>query len=246
MKIKSILISQPNPQSEKSPYFELADKYGLKINFRPFIKVEGISLPEFRTQKLALLKFSAVVVTSKSAIDNYFRLAQEMRISVPTSMKFFCTSEALAYYLQKYITYRKRKIFYGERTFDDLLALIKKHKGENFLLPVADIHKPTIPNKLKKNKISFTKAVMYRTVSADLSDLKKVKYDLLVFFSPMGITSLLENFPDFEQNGTQIAGFGNATAKAVKTAGLRLDIKVPTKEYPSMTMALDNFIKKNN
>ncbi len=243
-KIKNILVSQPSPKSEKSPYFDLADKYNLTIKFRKFIKVDGISLYEFRTQKIALLNFSAVIITSKSAVDNYFRLAKEMRLVIPITMKFFCTSESIAYYLQKYITYRKRKIFYGERTFEDLLVIINKHKKEKFLLPVADIHKPTIPNKLRKSKIRFTKSVMYRTLSDDLSDIKDVNYDVLVFFSPIDIVSLFKNFPDFEQKNKLIAGFGTSTAKAIRLAGLKLNIKAPTKESPSMTMAIDNFIKK--
>ncbi len=244
--IKKILISQPSPQNEKSPYFELAEKHDLQIDFRPFIQVDGIPIMDFRKQKVSILGHTAVIITSKSAVDNYFRIAEEMRLNIPTSMKFFCVTESIAYYLQKYITYRKRKIFYGERTFDDLLKLIMKHKDEKYLLPVADVHKPTIPNKLKKSKISFSKVVMYQTVSADLSDLKNVNYDILVFFSPSGISSLIENFPEFQQNGTKIACFGPATAKAIKAAGLNLDIKAPTKESPSMIMALENFIRSAN
>ncbi len=244
MKIKSILISQPAPKGDRSPYYDFAEKHGITIDFRPFIKVEGISVGEFRAQKIKILDHTAVIITSKAAIDNYFRLAEEMRLTIPPTMKFFCVTESLAYYLQKYITFRKRKIFFGERTFDDVLELMKKHADEKFLLPVAKVHKPTIPNKLKKEGYKFTKAVMYETVSADLSDLKDVNYDVLVFFSPSGIDSLTENFPDFVQNGTSIASFGPATAKAVKNAGLRLDIKAPTKEAPSMIMALENFIKE--
>ncbi len=245
MKVKNILVSQPRPTNEKSPYFDLAEKHKIKIDFRQFIDIEGIDVCEFKQQKVKLLNFTAVIITSKTAIDNYFRLAEELRITVPTDMKFFCVSESVALYLQKYITYRKRKIFFGKRTFDDLLEILSKHQKEKFLLPVADVHKATIPTKLKKSKINFEKAVMYKTVSADLSDLSEVNYDVLVFFSPSGIESLIENFPEFKQNGTKIASFGTSTAVAVKKAGLRLDIKAPTKEAPSMTMAIDKFIKKN-
>lgn len=244
MKVKSILVSQPRPTTEKSPYFDLADKHKIKIDFRQFIDVEGIDVSEFKKQKIKLLDFTAVIMTSKTAIDNYFRLAVEMRLTIPTEMKFFCITESIAFYLQKYITYRKRKIFFGDKTFDDLLEVLAKHQKEKFLLPVADVHKPTIPAKLKKLKFDFEKAVMYKTVSANLSDLREVNYDVLVFFSPSGIESLFENFPNFKQNGTKIASFGTATAIAVKKAGLRLDIKAPTKEAPSMTMAIDKFIRK--
>ena len=246
MDIKTLLISQPAPQGDKSPYFDLAEKHELKVDFRQFIAVEGILLSEYRTQKVNILEHTAVLITSKTAIDNYFRLADEMRIAIPASMKFFCLTESLAYYLQKYITFRKRKIFYGEGNIDMLMPLIKKHKNEKFLVPVAKVHKPTIPNKLKKNKIHFTKAVMFKTVSADLSDLKDVKYDILAFFSPAGISSLLDNFPKFTQNGTKIACFGQSTAKAIKAAGFRIDIKAPSKETPSMSMAIDRFLAENN
>lgn len=242
MKIKRILISQPAPKGNKSPYYELAKKYNLTIDFRPFIQVKGFSAKKFKEQKIRLLDYSAVIITGKTAVDNYFRLADEMGIEIPTSMKFFCITEAVAYYLQKYITYRKRKIFYGERKFDDVLAIMKKHKKEKFLLPVAAVHKPTISNKIKKGGFDFKKAVMYETVSADLSDLSDVNYDVVVFFSPSGVDSLQENFPNFEQNGTSIASFGPTTAKAVKSAGLRLDIKAPTKASPSMITALENYI----
>lgn len=245
MNIKTLLISQPAPQSDRSPYFDLAEKHELKIDFRQFIEVKGIELTEYKAQKVNILDFSAVLITSKTSVDNYFRLADEMRIAIPASMKFFCLTESLAYYLQKYITFRKRKIFYGNGNIDMLLPIIMKHKDEKFLVPVAETHKPTIPNKLKKNKISFKKAVMFKTVSADLSDLKDVKYDILAFFSPAGINSLIDNFPKFTQNGTKIACFGQSTAKAIKAAGLRIDIKAPTKETPSMSMAIDRFLAEN-
>lgn len=244
--IKKILVSQPKPQNEKSPYFDLAKKYNVDIDFKPFIKVNGYDVREFRKQKVNILEHSAVIITSKTAVDHYFRLAEEMRMAIPISMKFFCVTESIAYYLQKYITYRKRKIFYSEKTFDQLLEIMSKHKNEKFLLPVAKIHKSTIAKKLKKEGFSFSKAIMYETVSADLSSLTGICYDIIVFFSPAGISSLFDNFPDFKQNGKIIASLGKTTANAVKKAGLRLDINAPTKEFPSMTMAIEKFIIENN
>lgn len=246
MKVKSILVSQPEPQTAKSPYFELAEKNGLKIDFRPFIQVEGVSAKEFRQTRIQILDHSAVIFTSRTAIDHYFRICQELRITVPDSMKYFCISEATAFYLQKYIVYRKRKIFFANGKFADLTNVMKKHTSERFLVPLSDIHKQEIPNLLDKGGYNYTKAILYRTVSADLSDLADIKYDILVFFSPSGIKSLYQNFPDFEQNSTRIACFGPATAKAVRDAGLRLDIEAPTAQAPSMTMALEQYIKKNN
>ncbi|MEA2042651.1 MAG: uroporphyrinogen-III synthase [Bacteroidota bacterium] len=243
MAIKSILISQPEPTNDRSPYFDLSGKYSLQIDFRSFIEVVGVSLKEFRKQKVNLLEHSAVILTSKTAVDNYFRLAEEMRINIPTSMKFFCITETIALYLQKYITYRKRKIFFGERKLEDMMEVLMKNRNERFLLPVADVHKPTVANTLKKKKFSFTKAVMFKTVSSDLSDLRDVNYDILVFFSPSGINSLLENFPDFVQNSTKIATFGPTTTEAVTQSGLRSDITAPTKEAPSMSRAIELFIK---
>ncbi len=245
MKVKSILVSQPEPSTAKSPYFELADKNSLKIDFRPFIQVEGVPAKEFRQTRIQLLEHSAVIFTSRTAIDHFFRIAQELRLTVPDSMKYFCISEATAFYLQKYIVYRKRKIFYADGRFTDLVNVMKKHKDEKFLVPLSDIHKQDIPMLLDKGGYTYTKAILYRTVSADLSDLAEIKYDVLVFFSPSGIKSLYQNFPDFEQNSTRIACFGPATAQAVQDAGLRLDIQAPTSQAPSMTMALEQYIKKN-
>ncbi|MFV0589822.1 MAG: uroporphyrinogen-III synthase [Draconibacterium sp.] len=246
MKVKSILVSQPEPQTAKSPYFELAEKNGLKIDFRPFIQVEGVPAKEFRQTRIQVLDHTAVIFTSRTAIDHYFRICQELRLTVPDTMKYFCISEATAFYLQKYIVYRKRKIFYADGKFTDLVNVMKKHAGERFLVPLSDIHKQEIPNLLDKEGYKYTKAILYRTVSADLSDLADIKYDILVFFSPSGIKSLFQNFPDFEQNSTRIACFGPSTAKAVRDAGLRLDIEAPTAQAPSMTMALDQYIKKVN
>ena len=246
MKVKNILVSQPKPQTDKSPYFDLADKYNLDIDFRSFIHVEGIPVVDFRQEKINILDHTAVFFTSRTAIDHYFRLAEELRCSIPDDMKYFCVSEATAFYLQKYIVYRKRKIFYGNGRFDDLIKVSAKHKGENFLLPLADIHKQSIPQLLDEAGFNYTKAIMYKTVLSDLSDLADIKYDILVFFSPSGIKSLLKNFPNFEQKETSIAAFGPTTAKAVEEAGLRLDIKAPHPKAPSMTMALEQYVKDLN
>jgi len=245
MKIKTILVSQPEPKNDKSPYSELAENNNLRIDFRPFIKVDGISAKDFRQSRIDILAHTGVIFTSRTAIDHFFRLSEELRLSIPDTMKYFCISEATALYLQKYIVYRKRKIFYGDGKFSNLMTTIKKHKEEKFLVPLSDIHKEEIPKKLEQARIKYTKAIMYRTVCADLSDLSDVNYDMLVFYSPSGIKSLLENFPDFEQNNTQIATFGPKTAKAVKDAGLKVNVKAPTKDAPSMTMAIDQFINNN-
>lgn len=243
MAIKTILVSQPKPEGKKSPYFDLADKYGLKIDFRSFIHVEGIGAQEFRTQKVDLAEHTAVIMTSRNAVDHYFRIAEEMRFEVPDSMKYFCMSEAVAYYLQKYVTYRKRKIFFGKQRIDDLIDTLKKNKKEKFLLPCADRLRDKIPMTLEENKLDFTKAVLYRTVASDLSDLENVFYDLLVFYSPGGVESLLKNFPDFKQNDTLIAAFGPTTSKAIVDNNLRLDIHAPQPNAPSMTGAIENLLK---
>lgn len=246
MKIKKILVSQPQPTEVKSPYFDLAESNNIKIDFRQFIQVEGVTAKEFRKQKINILDHTAVIFTSRTAIDHYFNLCEELRIVIPDTMKYFCISEATAYYLQKYIVYRKRKIFHSTGRFPDLIEVLKKHKDENFLVPLSDIHKQEIPTLLNKGKFKYTKAILYKTVSSDLSDIQAADYDILVFFSPSGITSLFQNFPDFEQKEIIIASFGPATAKAVKDAGLRLDIQAPMPQAPSMTMALEQFIKKHN
>ncbi|MDG5799324.1 uroporphyrinogen-III synthase [Marinilabiliaceae bacterium ANBcel2] len=246
MKIKKILVSQPKPSTSKSPYFELAEKNNVKIDFRPFIQVKGIDTKDFRKQKIDILDHSAVIFTSRTAIDHFFRICEETRVSVPDDMKYFCISEATAFYLQKYIVYRKRKIFYSTGKFPDLVEIIKKHKQETFLVPLSNIHKQEIPDLLDKAKIKYTKAILYRTVSSDLSDIKEINYDMLVFFSPSGIKSLFQNFPDFKQDNIVIASFGPATAKAVTEAGLRLDLKAPLPKAPSMTAALEMYIKEHN
>jgi uroporphyrinogen-III synthase len=249
LKIRKILVSQPEPNFANSPYYDLAIKNNLKIDFRPFIQVEGVSAKDFRKERVQILNHTAVIFTSRTAIDHFFRIAQESRLTIPDDMKYFCISEATAFYLQKYIVYRKRKIFFANGKFADLVEVLLKHKDENFLIPLSDIHKDEIPVLLEQAKINYTQAIMYRTVSSDLSDLKGVNYDILVFFSPSGIKSLFHNFPDFQQNETKIATFGPATAQAVRDAGLRLDIVAPVPEAPSMTMALEKFIvefNKNN
>ncbi len=246
MKIKKILVSQPEPSSDKNPYSEVAEKNNVKIDFRPFIHVEPVATKEFRRQRVGILDFSAVIFTSKTAIDHYFRVAQDLRITVPDSMKYFCTSESIAHYLQKYIVYRKRKIFFGKGRFADLMELVEKHKDENYLVPLSEQHKKEIPLLLEKHKIRHKIAILYQTVSSDLSDLSMINYDVLVFFSPSGIRSLLSNFPDFEQQDIKIASFGTSTAQAVKDAGLRLDLQAPMPNAPSMTMALDQFIQEHN
>jgi len=244
--IKTILVSQPKPEGVKSPYFDLAEKYKLKIDFRPFIRVEGIRAQEFRTQKVNISEHTAVILTSKAAVDHFFRIAEEVRYTVPDSMKYFCISEAVAYYLQKYVNYRKRKIFFGKQTIDDLVDVIKKHKKERFLLPCTDILRDKIPMTLEQHEIPFTKAVLYRTVASDLSDLENVYYDMLVFFSPGGIESLLKNFPDFKQNDTKIAAFGPTTANAVLKNNLRIDVQAPMPNAPSMTGAIELYVKEQN
>ena len=245
MKIKKILVSQPKPSSEKSPYFDLESKYGVEIVFRPFIKVEGLSSKEFRQQKISIGDYTAVIFTARTAVDNYFRLAKELRYDVPDTMKYFCISETVAHYLQKYTVYRKRKIFYSENGHaDGLMPLIEKHKKEVFLYPVSDVHESKLPE-LETKDINFRRAVMYRTVSNDFGPDEKFDYDVLLFFSPAGIDSLLKNFPDFNQDNVAIGCLGAATAKAVTDAGLRLDIQAPSAKAPSMTAALDLFLQEN-
>jgi len=246
MKVKTILVSQPAPKAEQSPYFDLMNKQKVKIDFRSFIHVEGESSREVRNQKIDFLSFSAVIFTSRNAVDHYFRLADEMRVVIPDDMKYFCLSEAVAFYLQKYVVYRKRKIYVGTRTFDDLMPLIKKHKAEKFILPSSDMVKQTMIDKMNSLKVDWKRAILFKTVISDLSDLQNVFYDVLVFFSPSGIKSLFENFPTFKQNDTRIAVFGNSTVKAAEEAGLQIDIAAPSKETPSMTMALEKYIKEVN
>ena len=245
MRIKSILVSQPAP-NESSPYLEMAKKEKIKIDFKPFIHVEGVDAKELRTQKIDLSQFTGVIFTSKNAVDHYFRLAEEMRFAVPDSMRYLCQSEAIANYLQKHIIYRKRKIAFGEKTFADLMPLFKKFPNEKYLLPASDILSPDIVKVLEASPIEWTRATMYRTVCSDLSDTKVKDYDMLVFFSPQGIRSLGQNFVDFKQDDTKIAVFGATTEQAAKDAGLRVDVMAPSKETPSMTMAIEKYIRNMN
>lgn len=247
MKIKKVLVSQPRPASEKSPYYDIAEKYGVKINFRPFIKVERLSAKEFRQQKVSILDYTAVLFTSRHAIDHFFQLCADLRVTIPDTMKYFCVTEAIALYIQKYVQYRKRKIFFGTSgKVDDLAPYISKHNGEKYLVPVSDVHSGDIKNMLERLKVEHVEAVMYRTVSNDFSDDEEFDYDMLVFFSPAGVSSLKKNFPDFDQKDIKIGTFGSTTAQAVRDAGLRLDLEAPTVEAPSMTAALEMFIKQTN
>jgi len=244
LKVKNILVSQPQPVDfEKSPYGEIARKLNVNITFRKFFKIEGIPAKDFRKDRVNILDFSAVIFTSRNAVDHYFRICKEMRVEVPESMKYFSISESTAYYLQKYVQFRKRKIFHSKENFANLVELIKKHKTEKFLLPCSDIHKLEIPKMLDDNKIQYKKAIIYRTLASDLSDIDISKYDMLVFFSPSGIKSLLKNFPDFDQKDTVIGAFGTTTAKAVKDAGMKVNVVAPTSTAPSMTMAIEQFLQ---
>jgi len=246
MKVKTILVSQPEPKVENSPYFDLIERQKVKIDFIPFIHVEGVSSKEVRSQKVDLTNYTAIILTSRNAVDHYFRIAEELRFKVPDTMKYFCQSEAVAFYLQKYVVYRKRKIYVGKRTFAELSPLIKKYKNESFLLPSSDKLKQDIPRILNDLGVNWKEATFYKTVVSDLSNLRDVYYDILVFFSPSGIKSLFENFPNFEQNDTRIAVFGNTTVKAATDMGLVVNIQAPTPETPSMTMALEKYIAAIN
>ena len=246
MKVKSILVSQPSPTIENSPYYQLRTKRKVKIDFIPFIHIEGVSAREVRQQKIDLSKFSAIILTSRNAVDHFFRVAEEMRFPIPNALKYFCLSEAVAFYLQKYVVYRKRKIYVGGRTFDDLSLQIAKYNDESYLIPCSDALSPAIPKKLNDLGVKWVQGIFFKTVISDLSSLKNVYYDVLVFFSPSGIESLFSNFPDFQQNDTRIATYGNSTVKAAKDAGLRVDISAPAPRVSSMSKALDIYIEKVN
>ncbi len=244
-KVKTILVSQPKP--ERSPYYELEKKYQLQIDWRPFIHVEGVTEKEFRKTRIRPDEFSAIVLTSKNSIDHFFRMCEEMRITMSQDTKYFCMTEAVANYLQKFIVYRKRKVFTGKRTIMDLKPYLLKHRpNEKFLLPCSNLGSKAVSNFLDENDFEWKDAMMYRTVSSDLSDLSDVTYDVLVFFSPLGITSLYENFPDFAQNDTRLAIFGKTTSKAVTDRNLTINILAPAPDTPSMTMALEKYLKKSN
>lgn len=246
MKVKTILVSQPEPKVENSPYFELIQKHKVKIDFRPFIHVEGVPVKDIRSQKIDLNNFTAIILTSRNSVDHFFRVAEEMRYKVPEDLKYFCQSEAVAFYLQKYVIYRKRKIYVGQKDFVELSPLIKKYKDEKFLLPASDQLNFDIPQTLDGLKVNWTQGIFYRTVMSDLTDLADVYYDVLAFFSPTGIKSLFKNFPDFKQNETRIAVFGSTTQKEALESGLRVDIMAPSPDAPSMTMALEKYITKTN
>ncbi len=246
MKVKSILVSQPQPVNDSSPYHELSKRNKIKIDFRSFIQVEGVDAKDVRQQKIDFSNYTAVIFTSRNVIDHYFRLADEMRFQVPDDMKYFCQSEAIANYLHKYIVYRKRKTYVGEKGLSDLTPYFKKHKDEKFLLPSSDVLNPAVPEFLDELGIKWERGILCRTVSSDLSDLEDVKYDILVFFTPSGIKSLFENFPKFKQDQTRIAVFGKTTVKAAEEMGLRIDIEAPTPDTPSMTMALEKYLKEAN
>ena len=245
-RVKSILVTLPKPASEKSPYFTLAEKYNLKLDFRAFIHVEGVPARDFRKQKINLKDYTAIIITSRNAADHFFRICEEMRYEVPSDLKYFCLSETIALYLQKYIQYRKRKIFFGKQTAQDLEEVLQKHADERFLYPCSDVAGEETQNWLQENGYNFTPAVLFKTVVSDLSDLKEVFYDIIVFFSPSSVQSLFENFPDFKQNDTRLAAFGPATQQALLDRNLILDIVAPTPEAPSMTMAVEQYIMNSN
>ena len=247
-KIQTILISQPKPSDENSPYFRLQDRYDLKIDFRKFIQIEGISTNEFRKQNINPLDYTAVIFTSKYAIDHYFRVLADLKIELPPDMKYFCVSEGTAKYLQKYIVIRKRKLFVGDRSSRDLIPLIKKHQKEKFIYPCSAIHTKVLTDWMEENELDFTEAIIYQTVPSDLSELNGMDYDLICFFSPSGVDSLLKNFPNFDQKkgNTRIAVFGPTTSKAAKEAGFDVDIEAPKPNTPSMTSAIEHYIKENS
>ena len=245
LNIKKVLVSQPKPETEKSPYFDIAERYGVKIDFRPFIKVDPVTAKEFRIQRINILDHTAVIFTSKTAINHFFRLCEELRVQIPEAMKYFCVSESVAVYLQKYIIYRKRKIFFAASgKIEDLMTPVNKHNKETFLLPVSDVHTKDLGKLLEEKRIKHNIAIMYKTVSNDFAPEESFDYDMLLFFSPSGISSLLKNFPEFQQDDIKIGCFGTSTAKAVRDAGLRLDIEAPGEGAPSMTAALENYLKE--
>ena len=243
--IKKILVSQPKPSSEKSPYFDIANRFGVELVFRPFIKVEAITSKEFRAQKVSILDYTAIVFTSRHAIDHFFTLAKELRVTIPEDMKYFCVTETISLYIQKYVQYRKRKVFFGTTgKIDDLIPTMAKHKTEKYLVPMSDVHNDSVAQMLDAKKLNHHECVMYRTVSNDFTpeEVKNFDYDMLIFFSPSGIESLTKNFPGFQQGDIAIATFGPATAQAARDAGLRLDLEAPSEKYPSMTGALQHFL----
>lgn len=245
MKIRNILVSQPQPLDfEKSPYADIARKFNVSFTFKQLIRIEGVAAKDFRKDRINILDFTAIIFTSKNAVDHFFRICKEMRVEVPESMKYFSISESTAYYLQKYVQFRKRKIFHCKENYSALVDLIKKHKNEKFLLPCSDVHKLDVPQMLEENKVFYKKAVIYRTLARDMSDTDISKFEMVVFFSPSGIKSLFKNYPKFKQGNTVIAALGPSVAKAVRDAGLRLDIEAPSKEAPSITSAIEQYLAK--
>ena len=245
MKVKKILVSQPKPSTEKSPYFDVAEKFGVEMVFRPFIKVEGLSAKEFRavTPKVSIQEHTAIIFTARTAIDHFFRICEEMRIHMPDTQKYFCTSETIANYLQKYIVYRKRKVFFGKTArLIDLIPSMEKHKNEKYLFAVSDVNNGADDALLEQHKVNFDRAAFYRTVSNDFTPDEPFDYDMLVFFSPQGIDALKKNFPEFNQGDIAIATFGAATTKAAQEAGLRVDIEAPSPEAPSMPAAIERYL----
>lgn len=250
MKIKSILVSQPQPADiSKTPYGDLMKKYGVTFTFEKFIKLDGVTASELRQEHIKLPDYTGIILTSRNAVDHFFRIAKEMRYNIPETLKYFCINESTALYLQRYVQYRKRKVFYGNQTINDLIDIMKKHRDEKYLYCCSDITSDSTTEMLTAAKLNYTKAVMFRTVPADLKDIKIEDYDMLVFFSPAGIVSLKTNFPGFVQKDVCIAGFGDATCQAVVDAGYDLTFKAPTETAPSMTMAIEEFlaaeVKKN-
>ncbi len=246
--VKKILISQPKPSSDKSPYFDMQREYGLELVFRPFIKVEGLTSKEFRQQKVSILNYTAVVFTSRHAIDNYFKIANEMRVEIPEGMKYFCITETIALYIQKYVQYRKRKVFFGKTgKINDLLPTMAKHKTEKYLVPLSDVHDDSVKQLLDSKKLNHTECVMYRTVTNGFTEdeVKNFDYDMCIFFSPSGVTAFKETFNDTLNDRVVVGTFGPATAKAAHDAGLKVELEAPTPEHPSMTSALNDYLKKN-
>ena len=247
LKVKKILVSQPKPTNDKSPYYEIAEKHNVEIVFRPFIKVEGLPLKEFRQQRIQILDFSAIVFTARTAVDNFFSLCEEMRITMPESMKYFCNSETIALYLQKYIVYRKRKIFFSQTgKIEGLSNAFTKHSKEKFLLPVSEVHNDDVAVFLENKKLDFTKSIMYRTVNNYFKEDEKLDYDMLIFFSPIGVSSLMENFPDFKQEDYAIGCFGKVTADTLRDLGITVNCEAPLPGVPSMTAALDQYLVDNH
>jgi uroporphyrinogen-III synthase len=242
--IKKILVSQPKPSSDKSPYFDIEKRYGVEIVFRPFIKVESLTPREFRAQKIDILEHTAIIFTSRHAIDHFFGLCREMRVAIPEDMKYFCITETVALYIQKYVQYRKRKVFFGSTgKINDLLPQMIKHKGERYFMPVSDVHNDEINELMEGKKLQLTQGVMYRTVSNDFTPDEPFDYDMLIFFSPSGITALTKNFPEFKQGKMAIGTFGVHTAKAARDSGLTVQLEVPTPKHASITSALAEYLR---